>query len=175
MGLFRLTLRKQSGSRPRGDGQRAMFFLMRLAFWIGLVLVLLPTDKSADDANVPEIKAGDAMSAAASAVSDMSQFCTRQPSACAVGSEAASVIGHRAQAGARKVYQMITEKRPDTTGSIDEAHDEIDDAPGLTPSATGAPPAGMPSVDLHPEWQDPVSAPQTVPSVAQDDETRPAQ
>jgi hypothetical protein len=147
-----------------------MFFLMRLAFWIGLVLVLLPTDKSADDANVPEIKAGDAMSAAASAVSDMSQFCTRQPSACAVGSEAASVIGHRAQAGARKVYQMITEKRPDTTGSIDESHDEIDEAPGL-PSST---PAGTPSVDLQPEWQEPVAAPLTIPSAA-DDETRPAQ
>ena len=152
-----------------------MFFLMRMAFWIGLVLVLLPTDKSANDANVPEIKAGDAMSAAASAVSDMSQFCTRQPSACAVGSEAASVIGHRAQAGARKVYQMITDKRPDTTGSIDADHDEIDGAPGPTPSAAGSQPADTQPVDLQPEWRDPVAAPQTVPSADLDNETRPAQ
>lgn len=151
-----------------------MFFLMRLAFWIGLVLVLLPTDKSTNDANVPEIKAGDAMSAAASAVSDMSQFCTRQPSACAVGSEAASMIGHRAQAGARKVYQIITEKRPDTTGSIDEGHVELEVSPGLTPSTTGSQPTDLQPVDPQPEWHDPVAAPETVPPAA-DNETRSAQ
>ena len=59
------------------------------------------------------------MSAATAAVSDVGQFCKRQPAACEVGGKAATVIGQRAQDGARKLYQIITEKRPpDHTGSI---------------------------------------------------------
>ncbi len=97
-----------------------MFFLLRMAFWLGLVLVLLPTDKTTSDADkAPQVAASDAISAATAAVSDMTQFCTRQPAACAVGGQAATVIGHRAQAGAKKLYHLITEKRPpDHTGSI---------------------------------------------------------
>lgn len=97
-----------------------MFFLLRMAFWLGLVLVLLPSDKSSDqDKAPPQIATSDAISAATAAVQDVSQFCTRQPTACAVGGQAATVIGHRAQAGAKKLYGIITEKRaPDHTGSI---------------------------------------------------------
>jgi Family of unknown function (DUF5330) len=96
-----------------------MFFLLRLAFWVGLVLVLLPRDKTPDSDKTPQIGASEAVSAATAAVSDMSQFCRRQPAACEVGGQAATVIGQRAQAGARKLYQIITDKRsPDHTGSI---------------------------------------------------------
>jgi hypothetical protein len=105
-----------------------MFFLLRLAFWVGLVLVLLPRDKSPDSDKAPQINASEAISAATAAVSDMSQFCKRQPAACEVGGQAATVIGQRAQGGARKVYQYITDKpeksdksdkrAPDHTGSI---------------------------------------------------------
>ncbi len=101
-----------------------MFFLIRMAFWLGLVLVLLPTGKTTDDDKLPKVSTGDAVSAAAAAVSDMSQFCVRQPAACEIGDKAATVIGHRAQAGARKIYQMITDKKnPDQTGSIDRSKD----------------------------------------------------
>jgi hypothetical protein len=97
-----------------------MFFLLRLAFWLGLVLVLLPRDPTDDAAKSPaQIGAADAMSAAGAAVHDMSQFCTRQPTVCEVGGQAATAIGQRAQGGARKIYQIITDKKPpDHTGSI---------------------------------------------------------
>jgi len=111
-----------------------MFFLLRVAFWLGLVLVLLPTDKSPETDKAPQIGAADAISAATAAVSDMSQFCNRQPGACAIGGQAATVIGARAQSGAKKVYQFFNEKAekkvpepnekadskkaPDHTGSI---------------------------------------------------------
>jgi hypothetical protein len=96
-----------------------MFFLLRLVFWVGLVLVLLPRDKTPESAKLPQLGASEAVSAATAAVSDMSQFCKRQPAACDVGGQAATEIGHRAQAGARKLYQIITDKRsPDHTGSI---------------------------------------------------------
>jgi Family of unknown function (DUF5330) len=114
-----------------------MFFLLRLVFWIGLVLVLLPRDKNPDSDKTPQINASDAISAATAAVNDMSQFCKRQPAACDVGGQAATVIGQRAQGGAKKIYQIITDKRaPDHTGSIggvesaeaeqmDTAHDTL--------------------------------------------------
>jgi hypothetical protein len=123
-----------------------MFFMLRLVFWLGLVLVLLPRDKTPDSEKMPQISVSDAVQAATAAVSDMSQFCKRQPSACEVGGQAATVIGARAQEGARKIYQMMKpaeadrkssepekkpaeadKKAPDHTGSI--GGDEADPAP----------------------------------------------
>lgn len=125
-----------------------MFFLLRMAFWLGLVLVLLPTDKTPESENLPQISTGEAVSAASAAVSDMSQFCVRQPAACEVGGQAATVIGHRAQAGARKVYQMITDRKGDHTGSIGRA-----DETGVF----GAPPDTLTPRDLKAEWRGPPS------------------
>lgn len=102
------------------DGRgREMFFLLRMAFWLGLVLVLLPREKTPESEKLPQVGASEAVSAATAAVSDMSQFCKRQPTACEVGGQAATVIGQRAQEGARKLYRIITDKKsPDHTGSI---------------------------------------------------------
>src|ERR1700712_5989513 len=96
-----------------------MFFLLRMVFWLGLVLVLLPREKTPESDKLPQVGASEAVSAATAAVSDMSQFCKRQPAACEVGGQAATVIGQRAQEGARKLYRIITDKKsPDHTGSI---------------------------------------------------------
>jgi uncharacterized protein DUF5330 len=96
-----------------------MFFLLRMAFWVGLVLVLLPREKTSESDKVPQIGAAEAVQAATAAVQDMTQFCKRQPTACEVGGQAATAIGQRAQDGARKIYKIIIDKRaPDHTGSI---------------------------------------------------------
>jgi hypothetical protein len=90
-----------------------------MAFWLGLVLVLLPREKTPESEKLPQVGTSEAVSAATAAVSDMSQFCKRQPAACEVGGQAATVIGQRAQEGARKLYRIITDKKsPDHTGSI---------------------------------------------------------
>ena len=89
-----------------------MSFLLRMAFWLGLVLVLLPREKTPESEKLPQIDASQAVQAVTSAVSDMGQFCKRQPQACEVGGQAATVIGVRAQEGARKLYQSITDKKP---------------------------------------------------------------
>jgi uncharacterized protein DUF5330 len=107
----------------RDDRGREMFFLLRMAFWLGLVLVLLPREKTPESDKVPQVGASEAVSAATAAVSDMSQFCKRQPAACEVGGQAATVIGQRAQDGARKLYKIITDKKPDHTSSIGSAED----------------------------------------------------
>ena len=87
-----------------------MWFLIRVAFLLSIVVMLLPTGQSQVVAQGPQVAAGDALSAASAAVSDMRNFCSRQPEACAVGSQAASVFGHKAQAGAKMIYDYLTEK-----------------------------------------------------------------
>ncbi|KPF98176.1 DUF5330 domain-containing protein [Rhodopseudomonas palustris] len=133
-----------------------MFFLLRLTFWLGLVLVLLPQDKTPESEKLPQVGASEAVSAATAAVSDFSQFCKRQPAACEVGEHAATVIGHRAQEGARKVYKMIIDKKSnDQTGSINGV-DFADD-----PKVGAAPRDTLVSADLAIEWRLPDSAPPT--------------
>jgi hypothetical protein len=128
-----------------------MFFLLRLAFWLGLVLVLLPRDKTPESEKLPQIGASEAVSAATAAVSDMSQFCKRQPAACEVGGEAAVALGQRAQGGARKLYHIITDKRaPDHTGSIG-AVEQIDAA-----SVDAAPHDTLTPDDLAAVWRNPL-------------------
>jgi len=125
-----------------------MFFLLRMAFWLGLVLVLLPREKTPESDKLPQVKASEAVSAATAAVSDMSQFCKRQPSACEVGGQAATVIGHRAQEGARKLYQIITDKRPsDRTGSIGGVEN------AAVALAAAAPRDTLTPDDLRVEWR----------------------
>lgn len=108
-----------------------MWFLLRLTFWLGLVLVLLPREKTPESEKVPQISASEAVQAATAAVSDMGQFCKRQPTACEVGGQAATVIGQRATDGARKVYHMITEKASD---SVDKKSPETADKKPAAPS-----------------------------------------
>ena len=146
-----------------------MRFLLRITFWLGLVLVLLPRDKTPESDKLPQIGAADAVQAATAAVSDMTQFCKRQPAACEVGGQAATIIGQRAQDGAKKLYQIIndkkeqitnekndggktdTKKAPDHTGSIAMAS-EGDAAAGEAPRDT------LSQDDLALEWRGPQPA-----------------
>ena len=87
-----------------------MFFLLRVGFWLTVVLVVLPSLGSQPAAKGPQFGATEAAVAAGAAMADMSNFCDRQAEACVVGAQAAAVIGHRAQTGARMVYDFISEK-----------------------------------------------------------------
>jgi Family of unknown function (DUF5330) len=85
-----------------------MFFLLRMAFWLSVVLMLLPTGSSQPQpANA--VAATDAISAASATVGDLRQFCTRQPDACTVGSQVATELGYKAQAGAKMLYEFLTD------------------------------------------------------------------
>jgi len=125
-----------------------MFFILRLTFWLGLVLVLLPREKTPESEKLPQIGASEAVQAATAAVSDMSQFCKRQPAACEVGGQAVTVIGVRAQEGARRIYQIITDKRaPDHTSSIGDVDEPDLELTGLAPRDT------LTGDDLAVEWR----------------------
>jgi hypothetical protein len=117
-----------------------MRFLLRMAFWLGVVLVLLP---SAGTQPLPksQVGAAEAVTAAKAAVSDLRGFCERQAEACNVGTQAAVAIGQRAQAGAKMLYEFLNEQLgPMETGTVGAAKASQHT---LTPA------------DLEPAWRGP--------------------
>src|SRR4029077_14963262 len=86
--------------RTRG---RVMFFVIRTAFWLSIVVLLLPTTDSLKKPE-PEIGAAQAVTAASATVSDMSQFCVRQPEACPGGSQAPADLRHQGRPSLRWLY-----------------------------------------------------------------------
>jgi len=134
-----------------------MFFLLRMAFWLSVVLVLLPSGGSQQRtattaAPSAELGAMETLSAASATVSDMRHFCARQPEACAVGSQAAVAIGQRAQAGAKMVYDFISERgAPRDTGSVTTKPRQV--AAQAAPSARSQ--DTLTAADLVPAWRGP--------------------
>jgi Family of unknown function (DUF5330) len=139
-----------------------MFFLLRMTFWLGLVLILLPSGSSQQVPPASAVGATDAISAASATVGDVRQFCTRQPDACTVGSHVATQLGYKAQAGAKMLYEFLTEAlahkdtAPKETGSIqagNSAHaikSAMDKSlPDKSPQNTLTP------ADLTPAWRGP--------------------
>jgi hypothetical protein len=134
--------------------KQVMRFLLRMAFWFCVILVLLPSGGTKPAPKV-EISAGDAFSAARAAMTDVQKFCARQPDACVFGSQAAVAIGHRAQAGAKMVYEFLNEQlgpnetAPATTSGTSTAGAAVP-LPATRPSQHTLTPA-----DLAPAWRGP--------------------
>ncbi len=133
----------------RAAGNRGvMLFLLRMAFWLGVVLILLPSG-SQRQSDAPKVGAAQAISAASATVHDLSGFCARQPEACSVGSEVAIQLGYKAQAGAKMLYDFLTDSlAPRETGTLkpvtgDRQAAEQGSQDTLTPA------------DLQPAWRGP--------------------
>jgi hypothetical protein len=136
-----------------------MFFLLRVAFWLTLVLALLPSGQTQQSAQAgTQVGAVEAVGAATAAVADMSNFCDRQPTACDVGAQTVITIGQRAQAGARMVFDFINDRlaKNAATGSIPDARmKSIPAYPGSQST--------LRADDLEPAWQGPPSQTEAVP------------
>jgi len=128
-----------------------MFFLLRMAFWLCVVCVLLPsgTKTAAPEAN---IDAKQAVTLASAAVSDVSGFCERQPNACEVGGKVAVAIGHKAEAGARTIYDFITTRIAEKSAPADRTAAKV-----MPVSAPGQ--GTLTASDLTPAWHTPVPLP----------------
>ena len=84
-----------------------MFFLLRLAFWLGVVCVLAAGAARKTASSDAQIDAKQAATLAGAAVSDMRGFCERQPDACVVGGKVVvALLGHKAEAGARTALRI---------------------------------------------------------------------
>ena len=136
----------------------SMFFLLRMTFWLGLVLILLPTGAAQRSSAGSEVNASEAISAASATVGDVRGFCTRQPDACAVGSQVATALGYRAQAGAKMLYDMLSEAMaPRETGSLPSAGTRTAGAKGVAEKPAGSLTSQntLTPADLAPSWRGP--------------------
>jgi hypothetical protein len=129
-----------------------MFFLLRMAFWLGVVCVLLPSGGAKTTTPDPQIDATQAVTLASAAVSDARGFCARQPDACAVGGKVAVAIGQKAEAGARTLYEFISAKLSEKTAPADKSAGKV--VPVMVPGSGTLTPA-----DMHPAWHAPVPLP----------------
>ncbi len=136
-----------------------MFFLLRMAFWLGVVLVLLPTGASQRGPATNEVGASEAISAASATVEDLRGFCGREPHACAVGSQVAIVIGYRARAGAKMLYDILTEAlAPRETGALASGSGRqggLEKSAAEKSSPQRASQDTLTPVDLAPVWRGP--------------------
>lgn len=124
-----------------------MFFLLRCAFWIALVLLILPIDTGEDGKESAGINPVTAFFAAQSTISDLSGFCERNPQTCETGGQAISQIGAKAKVSARMIYEYLDENGELTTGTTGTLTatdlEPVWSLPGGAPAATGT--AGSPA------------------------------
>jgi len=145
--LVKLSVSRMPAVTLKGSPMR---FLLRMAFWLTVILALLPSGGS-NPAPKVDVSTVDAVSAAKATVDDMGSFCRRQPDACAIGWQTAVAIGQRAQAGARMLYQHLNAQWPTgAAGAAAATQDKADKRVLPVPSQhTLSPP------DLAPAWRGP--------------------
>ncbi|WP_106751948.1 DUF5330 domain-containing protein [Pannonibacter carbonis] len=138
-----------------------MFFLIRTAFWLTLVLVLIPFGTGQKTTTGIDVDPLSAVLAAQATVSDLTGFCTRNPQTCDTGGQALVAIGAQARDGARIVYEFLDKSVEGT----DLAAPQTSVSAG-TPVFTGSVGGNGPmfAADPVPAWHLP--APETVPGAA---------
>ena len=78
-----------------------MLFLIRTAFWLMIIVLLLPTD---------DRQRSEVYGTAQAAVNDVASFCDRNPDTCARGRDAFAVFVQKAEFGARMLMDLIQNK-----------------------------------------------------------------
>jgi hypothetical protein len=125
-----------------------MFFLLRVAFWLSIVIILLPSGAEKKTDQQAMVSPMEALGAAQAAVEDASGFCSRKPEACEIGSQALQSFGQKAQLGSKYLYEFLSDRFGEP--HADKATGTISERPGrqtLTPA------------DAAPAWKAPSSAP----------------
>ena len=78
-----------------------MLFLIRAAFWLMIIVLLLPTDDK---------QRSEVYGTAQATVNDVTGFCDRNPETCARGKDAFAIFVQKAEFGARMVMDLIQNK-----------------------------------------------------------------
>jgi len=86
-------------------------FLIRTAFWLSLLILLLPTDEQEQ-----KVVYGNAEAA----VRDLTTFCTRNPDVCEASKDAADTFSKKAQFGAKMLMDFFQDATAKTDLQIDE-------------------------------------------------------
>ena len=115
-------------------------FLIRVGFWVGLAVLLLPTD---------ERQQARLYSTAVTTVERVTTFCERNAQACAAGAELWAMFVKKAEFGARMAIDLVSSSgRPD----------EDPASPRTQPASVKGKPAPaargtLTPADLTPAWR----------------------
>ncbi len=122
-----------------------MFFI-RLAFWLGVAVMLLPTDAQ-QQARI--------YNTAVTAVERASTFCERNPRACEMGAQAWASFLKKAEFGARLVGDLLASgghrAGPDATPAPSRHKGSA--------AATGSIHGTLSAADLQLPWRGPTASP----------------
>ena len=106
-----------------------MAFLIRAAFWLSLVILILPSEPGHEQES--SLSTTQALMAAQAAVSDLTSFCARQPDVCATGEVALEGFAAKARYGAKQLYTYLddeageAEQQVADTTAIDAEQQEL--------------------------------------------------
>ena len=98
-----------------------MLFLIRTAFWLIIIVLLLPTD---------ERQRSEVYGTAQAAMNDLVTFCDRNPETCAKGKDAFGVFVQKAQFGARMLIDLVNGRTDAGAGGSDMPASEPGSEPG---------------------------------------------
>ena len=115
-------------------------FLIRVGFWVGLAVLLLPTD---------ERQQARLYSTAVTTVERVTTFCDRNAQACAAGAELWAIFVKKAEFGARMAIDLVS-----MSGRQDEDAASLRTQPASVkgkpaPAARGT----LTPADLTPAWR----------------------
>jgi hypothetical protein len=121
-------------------------FLLRSAFWICLIILLIPVDddvarRHQASIETPPVGALEAVGAAQSALDDVGGFCDRNPDVCSIGERVGTTFALKAQSGARLVSGWLD-------GMIAGDGAAVADGPGVGPTR-----GTLTNADLEPAWR----------------------
>jgi uncharacterized protein DUF5330 len=134
-----------------------MFFLLRMAFWLAVVCVFLPSGSNTASPDA-QIDAAQAATLAGAAVSDVRGFCDRQPNACEVGGKVAVAIGQKAEAGARTLIEFISAKVNENKAGGEKAA-PVEKTATISGTSSHWRSGTLTQNDMAPAWQGPVPLP----------------
>jgi hypothetical protein len=122
------------------NGGICPMFLIRVTFWLALVVLLLPTDKSAQER---------VYAVASETAHRVATFCDRNAQACARGSQYWAVFKQKLDFGAKLAYEIASER---LMGKSTAAADPVSTAstpPAKVERAKGT----LSPADMQPEWR----------------------
>lgn len=126
-------------------------FLIRTAFWLSLLILLLPTGEQPDTTDQSaNLGVGEVYGAAEATYSDLASFCERNPAVCENSRTAWGTFEKKAKYGAQMVYRYLRETTPEPEKPQNDQQRLVRPVkPG--PHAAG----NLTDNDLIPVWVDP--------------------
>jgi len=98
---------RQGAGGRLGERGKPMRFILKAAFFLGLIAFFMPFGGAPKEANISMVGA---FVGAQQAIADLTGFCDRAPQACDTGRELAVFAGERITDGAAFAYSLVQEK-----------------------------------------------------------------